>query len=257
MRLNLKILLLQLVNFIVLILSFVYVITTGEYYWYVLSSLVWFMYCPIGCGLALHRLLTHRSFKVHKLVEHSLCLLSVLSTLGPTIAWVALHRIHHKKSDTNDDPHTSYVNGKFSYTKAMQVVIGYLQKTDNISVKFVSDLLRKPIHKFIFDNYFKIILGWIILLGLINPMLVVFAYAVPAVMTILVVGFVNVLGHSHGYRTYDTPDYSTNSWIANIISCGEGWHNNHHAHQTMSYLGKTRMEWDLIGLIIKLIRIDK
>lgn len=257
MRLNLKILLLQLVNLIILLASFVYVYTTSEYYWYLLSMAVWFIYCPIGCGLTLHRLLTHRSFQTLPLIENILSIISVFSTLGPSIAWVALHRIHHKKSDTNDDPHTSYANGKFSIVKSIQVIIGYLQKTDNIPVKFVSDLLKKPMQKFIFNNYFKIIAFWILLLGMINPLLIMFVYSVPAVLTILTVGLVNVLGHCHGYRSYDTNDFSTNSWIANIISFGEGWHNNHHAHQHLSYTGEKWWEWDVIGTLINIIRIDK
>ena len=257
LRLNQKILLLQLTNFFLLIISFIYVTITVEYYWYVLSVLVWFIYCPIGCGLTLHRLLTHRSFEVNSWIENLLSIVSVFSTLGPTIAWVALHRIHHKKSDTQYDPHTSYINKKFSFKKASKVIIGYLEKTDNIQIKFVSDLLKKPIHRFIFNNYFKIILGYIIVLGFINPLLIIFAYAVPAFLTIIVVGLVNVLGHYHGYQTYNIDDFSSNSWIANIISFGEGWHNNHHANQTNSYTGEEWWEWDIIGNIIDIIRIDR
>ena len=254
-RLNSKVLFLQAINFIIVLFSVSYVTSTGEYYWYGLSFIMWFLYCPIGVGLVLHRFLTHKSFKTYKWIETILIILTVFSTVGPSLAWVALHRIHHKHSDTNKDPHTCYINGKFSFLQALKVIVGYLQKIDNVPVKFISDLLRNPIHKFIFNHYFKIIFVWVIFLGIINPLLIVFAYAVPASLTIIVVGLVNVLGHSHGYVSHATADKSTNSWIANIISFGEGWHNNHHANQHFPTTREQWWEWDVIGIIIKFIEI--
>ena len=94
------------------------------------------------------------------------------------------------------------------------------------------------------------------LLILINPVLWLFVYVVPASMTVHLIGVVNVLGHRHGYRNHDTPDRSTNSWIANIVSLGDGWHNNHHARGNNYYAGEKWWEWDLMGSLIKLIKID-
>jgi stearoyl-CoA desaturase (delta-9 desaturase) len=201
--------------------------------------------------------LTHRSFETYKWLENLLSIITVYSTVGPTISWVALHRMHHQYSDTDNDPHSPYIDGKFNMYQSIKIFIGYDWKIPDIPVKYVKDLLRKPIHRFIFDNYFKIIFATIIILFLIDPILVLFVYCLPATLTVMVIGIVNTVSHKHGYRNYATTDNSTNSWIASIISLGEGWHNNHHANPSNYYTGVKWYEIDPMGLLIKLIRIDK
>jgi fatty-acid desaturase len=51
---------------------------------------------------------------------------------------------------------------------------------------------------------------------------------------------VNSLVHRHGYKNYDTPDDSRNSWVASIFASGEGWHNNHHHDQASA---SNRHKW--------------
>ena len=257
MNLNLKIRLVQIVGHITSIAALWYVIQTGQYHLLLITLAVWFFIGPISQVITLHRLLTHRSFKVSKWMESILSLISVISTVGPTMSWVSTHRIHHAKSDTEDDPHSPNVNGKFSVLRGLQIWAGYGWKMHKLTPFLVKDLIRHPIHKFIFDNYFKIILVYLLLLIAIDPILILFAYALPMSCTVLLVGTVNVLGHVHGYRTYETRDLSTNSWLANIVSMGDGWHNNHHANPQNYRAGEQWWEWDLMGRIINLIQADK
>jgi stearoyl-CoA desaturase (delta-9 desaturase) len=202
----------------------------------------------------MHRLLTHRSFKTYPWLENFLSYLSVFSTIGPTINWVAVHRQHHATSDREGDPHSPYVDGKFSFKEAANVWLGYDWNVPNIPVSYVKDLIRNKTHKFILKNYFKIIIITSIILLSIDPLLWLFLYVVPASLTNHLIGLVNVMGHVHGYRTYDTVDKSTNSWIANLVSLGEGWHNNHHNNPKKYYSGEKWWEWDLMGLLIKMIK---
>ena len=255
MNLNTKIRLLQLINYLISILALGYVIVTGQYYWLYFTLVSWFIIGHVSTIITMHRLLTHRSFETYKWLENVLSFITIYSTVGPTISWVALHRMHHQHSDKEDDPHSPYVNGKFNIKQAFRVFIGYDWKIPIIPINYVKDLMRKPIHRFIFKNYFKVIFITAAILAIINPMLVLFVYCLPATLTVIVIGIVNTLGHSHGYRNHDTKDNSTNSWLASLISLGEGWHNNHHANPNRYYTSEKWFEVDLMGLIIKIIKI--
>lgn len=254
MNLNTKVRLLQTFNHIATIPAIAYAVYTQQYYLFAIAFISWLIIGPISSVITLHRLLTHRSFKTYAWLETVLSYISVISTVGPTISWVALHRQHHTRSDQSGDPHSPYINGDFNVIQAIKVWLGYDWQIPSIPIAYVKDLMRSPTHRFIFNNYFKIIFVVSLILILIDPVLWVFAYVVPASMTVHLIGIVNVLGHHHGYRTYNTLDRSTNSWIANLVSLGDGWHNNHHAKSGNWYSGENWWEWDLMGRIIQLIK---
>lgn len=254
MNLNTKVRLLQAFNHIATIPAVAYAIYTQQYYLFAIAFVSWLIIGPISSVITLHRLLTHRSFKTYPWIETALSYISVISTVGPTISWVALHRQHHSASDKEGDPHSPYVNGGINFFQAVKVWLGYDWHIPNISVATVKDLIRSPTHKFIFNNYFKIILIFSLVLVIIDPVLWFFVYVVPASMTVHLIGVVNVFGHGHGYRSYTTTDRSTNSWIANIVSLGDGWHNNHHARPGRYHSGEKWWEWDLMGRLIRLIK---
>jgi fatty-acid desaturase len=254
MNLNNKVRLLQTFNHLATIPAIVYAIYTQQHYLFAIAFISWLIIGPISSVITLHRLLTHRSFKTYEWLEKVLSYISVISTVGPTISWVALHRQHHATSDREGDPHSPYINGKFNFVQAVKVWLGYDWQIPNIPIGYVKDLIKDKTHKFIFQNYFKIIFAFSLIIILYDPVLWLFVYVVPASMTVHLIGVVNVFGHRHGYRTYDTRDQSTNSWIANIVSLGDGWHNNHHAKSGNSHSGEKWWEWDLMGRLIQLIK---
>lgn len=256
MKLNTKVRLLQVLNHLVSIPAVIYAVATGQWHLLIISLCVWFIIGPISNVITLHRLLTHHSFKTYKWLENLLSLVTVISTVGPTLSWVAVHRVHHAYADTEDDPHSPNEQGKFSFKRAVQVWWGYDWNIPKVSPKLVKDLLRNPIHKFIFNNYFKIIIAYSLILLFVDPILWVYAYAVPASLTVHLVGIVNVLAHVHGYRNHNTKDLSTNSWIANIFSMGDGWHNNHHANPSRFNSREKWWEWDFMAQIIEIIKRD-
>ena len=255
MKLDTKIRLLQMFNHLVSIPAVIYAVISQQYWLFLVAFISWLIIGPISSVITMHRLLTHRSFKTHPLIEKILSYISVISTIGPTISWVALHRQHHATSDRLGDPHSPYKNSRFDFKEAIKVWWGYEWTIPNIPVGYVKDLMRDPTHKFIFNNYFKIIFAFCAILILFDPTLWLFVYVVPASMTVHLIGVVNVLGHWHGYRSYETVDKSTNSWIANLVSLGDGWHNNHHARPGNWHSGERWWEWDLMAQIIKLIKI--
>jgi len=242
MTLNQKLRSLQFINLF---------LSIGGLYYYGLSSfivsyLIFVILCPFGISTGLHRCFCHKSFTTSKFWERAMLLASVYATVGSSIAWVGVHRAHHAFSDKQYDPHSP----NNSIIKAWT---GLGHTETKISIGYVKDLLRNPDHKFVHNHYFKILLIPVVLLYIINPWLGIFLYSLPATLALQTTSVVNVLGHKHGYKSHATNDQSTNSWIANIISLGDGWHNNHH-NKANNYTTKEKShEWDLIGYFIKLI----
>lgn len=255
MSLNFKIRSVQFINLMLSILGLVLIYINASWWLLLVSYFVFVLMCPIGVSTGLHRLLTHKSFKTSKFFERLLTLLSVYGTVGSSIAWVAMHRMHHAYSDTSRDPHSPYDNNKLTFKKFLHTWFGVGESTSAVlPISFVKDLIKDPFHKFIHNHYFKILLSPLFVLFLIDPLMVIFLYSIPATLTLHTTSIVNVLGHKHGYRNYETKDHSTNSWIANMFSLGEGWHNNHHGKPNNPFTNEKWWEWDLIGIFIKIIR---
>jgi fatty-acid desaturase len=108
--------------------------------------------------------------------------------------------------------------------------------------------------------FFAYILAYILILAVIDPWLVLYAYLVPASLCVWATGAFNTWGHGKGlrwlgYRTWATQDKSVNHHLVNLITFGEGWHNNHH-HQPGAWEqgGWNWWEWDFNAWVIKLIR---
>lgn len=209
----------------------------------------------VVCGL--HRLFAHRSFKTYKWFEIFSAIFVVYATFGSTITWVAVHRAHHARADKVDDPHSPYKDRdkerKLSIWRTIKVWFLFLDKT-YIPSEYKKQLSEQKVHVLTHQYYFSIILVTCAMLWLIDPWLVLFAYIVPAFYGMLVVGSLASIGHIHGYKTYDLGDESRNSWILNIITLGDGWHNNHHAHPGNWTTQEKWWELDPCGWFIRLIK---
>ena len=255
MNTNQKIRSIQLLNLLASFAAVVYVLYTGDFYLLLISYLVFVLFCPIGISAGLHRLLSHRSYNTSPLIEKFMVMLSVYATVGSPIAWVAMHRAHHGFADKANDPHSPYKDNVLSLKSIAASWTGYGSSSIKVPASFIKDLMKDPFYKVLHQNYFKILLIPVVVLFLISPVWALFLYCLPATLALNTTSVVNVLGHLHGYRSYDTNDRSTNSWIANIISLGEGWHNNHHKLPNKFTTKEKSHEWDLIGLFIRLIKV--
>jgi stearoyl-CoA desaturase (delta-9 desaturase) len=205
------------------------------------------LFSMIGVNVGLHRYFSHRSFDTWKPVVWMLGLFGTLSTTGRLISWVAIHRFHHLHTDTELDPHSPKYIGwlrsfTFDYTRV------YIDK------KYVKDLLSNSTAVFFHKNCIDIILIYIFILSIVDPWLVVFAWALPSGIAIIGLGSATLFGHTHGYVSHNTGDNSRNSWISSILSLGDGWHNNHHAHPYRYCQTERWWELDPPAWIIKLIK---
>jgi stearoyl-CoA desaturase (delta-9 desaturase) len=220
-----------------------------------IAALTYYLTGAIGICLGYHRLLTHRSFRLPRVLEYAVAPLGVLAMQGGPISWVATHRAHHAFSDTERDPHDSRRGFRWSHVEWL-----YRRNAANLSPaderRYASDLVADPVYRFLEATAF----AWQLSLALVffafgGWPLVVWGIFVRLVGTYHVTWLVNSAAHLAGYRTYRTPgaDRSTNNrWVA-FLAWGEGWHNNHHAFPFSARHGLRRREVDVTWWTIALL----
>jgi stearoyl-CoA desaturase (delta-9 desaturase) len=235
-----------------------YLFYTQSWSWLFVTAIAYIVLGPINIGLTLHRLLTHKSFTTHPFIENFLSIVSVFSTLGPTISWVGLHRYHHANSDQENDPHSPHdlSSNKVTLKQAFIAWTGIGWNIPRIPLAYVKDMMKKPLHKFILDNYFKILISGILLITLIDPVLVLFLYFLPTALAFHGVNAINVYGHYRGYRNFETTDRSTNNLLVHALTW-DCLHNNHHRYPGAWNNKHKWWELDPLSWIIRVIRYEK
>jgi sn-1 stearoyl-lipid 9-desaturase len=199
----------------------------------------------LGIGMGYHRLLTHRGYKTPKWVEYFLTLCAVLSLEGGPIFWVATHRIHHQYSDKQGDPHSPR-DGKW-WAHVGWILVGKSMHHDTKTLaRYVPDLAKDRVHVLITKFHYvpTIVLGLALFVVGGIPF-VLWGICLRTVVGLHATWLVNSATHVWGGRRFQTHDDSTNSWWVALVSFGEGWHNNHHAHPVSAQHGLAWYEIDL------------
>jgi fatty-acid desaturase len=216
----------------------------------------------LGVTLCYHRLLSHRSFKTHKIVKYFLMFCGTLSLEGDPAWWAATHRIHHMESDQDLDPHSPRVSFAWAHTLWLLFDDGRA-KDASVLHRFVPDLADDPWAKFLAKYFGAVNLAFLgVLIGI--------GYAIDGPKTALSMAiwggflriayvwhttwFVNSVTHIFGYRNYQTKDDSKNLWWVALLTFGEGWHNNHHANPSAAKSGHRWWEFDITYGIIKMMQ---
>lgn len=235
---------LQVINHLLALTGLVYVLVTAQWIWLLVALLTYWTIGVLGINVGMHRLLSHRSFKTHGWFEKFVSVIGVLTTVGSPLAWVAIHRQHHRAAETPEDPHSPYQIGNF------RAWFGIWPKI-KLDTKLVRDLRQDKFQRALHRYYHWIIVGYTLALFVAGgPLAVIFGYCIPASLCLHSSSAIIVIAHRHGYKTHACRDESRNSWIANIITLGEGWHNNHHARPWAWSNWERWWEWDVPAVII-------
>ena len=211
-------------------------------------AIMYFITGCIGMSITYHRLLTHRSFKTWKLFEYIGTICATIGLTGSSLSWTATHRRHHAKSDRNGDPHSPWIIGPIRAQFLSMFSLIYIKN---------SPVIRSKFHQWIHRNYFNINLFYALVLWYIGGInYIIILWLVPAAILWNAGSCINTVCHCNflGYRSYNTPDKSTNNPILGYLMWGEGWHNNHHRFQSSPRLGFRWWEIDIGWTIIKLIK---
>jgi sn-2 palmitoyl-lipid 9-desaturase len=203
----------------------------------VMLALHW-LFGSIGICLGYHRLLTHRSFRVPKLLEYTFGFLGALALQGGPIFWVAGHRLHHAfTEDVDKDPYSA--RRGFWWSHILWVLYPRAEFFDTETYrKSAPDLARDPFYTWL-DRYFLLLqlpLG-VLLYALGGWSFVVYGVFVRVVLLWHTTWLINSATHLVGNRTFETEDGSRNLWWAALLAFGEGWHNNHHAYPNVAKAG--------------------
>ena len=205
---------------------------------------LWWLSTSVGIGMGYHRLLTHRGYKIPRWLEYCLTVCATLALEGGPIFWVATHRIHHQFSDQDGDPH-SPVEGTW-WAHMGWILVGKSMHHDTSTLaRYVPDLAKDKFYVWITKyHYVPLIVVGVILLAVGGWPIVLWGIFLRTVVGLQTTWLVNSATHSWGTRRYKTRDLSTNSlWVA-LLTWGEGWHNNHHAHPTSARHGLKWYEID-------------
>ncbi len=226
-----------------------------------------------GINIGYHRLLTHRSFRTPKWVEHALVTLALCSMEDTPGRWVATHRFHHQNSDEQPDPHSPLVHFLWAHVgwllvrnrrhESMPTYERYAKDvlSDPWYMRLEKDSWRLPVIYTLHALLFFVVgfvIGWAVWGGVIAGLqfglsLFVWGVLVRTVVVWHITWAVNSLTHVFGYRNYDTDDHSTNNWLIALVTVGEGWHNNHHHDQGSASNQHRWWEFDLSYYEIKLL----
>jgi sn-1 stearoyl-lipid 9-desaturase len=217
------------------------------------AFLLYWLTAGIGITLGFHRLVTHRSFEVPKWLEYLFVLCGTLACQGGPIDWIGGHRIHHKYSDTDLDPHDS--NKGFWWSHMGWMLFQHATLQADIP-RYTKDLNDDRFYQFCEKYYIliQVVLG-LLLYELGGWPFVIWGIFVRLVVVFHVTWFVNSATHKFGYKSHESNDHSTNCWWVALLTFGEGWHNNHHAYQYSARHGLQWWEIDATWMTIRLLQI--
>jgi stearoyl-CoA desaturase (delta-9 desaturase) len=209
----------------------------------------------IGCGIGMgyHRLLTHRSYKVPKWIEYFFAVCGALTLEGGPIFWVATHRVHHQKSDQEGDPHSPHDGAWWSHMG--WIIFGESKHNATWAMtKYAPDLGKDPFYRWLNTyHYVPIVIMGLILLAFGGLPMLLWGVCTRVVVGLHATWLVNSASHMWGARRFETRDDSRNNWWVALLTFGEGWHNNHHAHPASARHGLAWFEFDLTWIQIRLL----
>ena len=195
----------------------------------------------------LHRSQAHRALELHAIPAHFFRFWLWLTTSTVTKQWVAVHRKHHAKCETAEDPHSPVTHGiKTVLLQGRELYRDEAMKAETLK-KFghgtPDDWLER--HLYTPRNNWGPILMLLINLGLFGVIGITVWAVQMAWIPITAAGIINGLGHWWGYRNFEAPDASTNISPWGIIIGGEELHNNHHTYPTSAKLSVKPYEFDI------------
>jgi stearoyl-CoA desaturase (Delta-9 desaturase) len=203
----------------------------------------------------LHRAQAHRGLDLHPIVSHFFRMWLWLSTGMVTKEWVAIHRKHHAKCDTVDDPHSPVIHGHWGVLRFG--VDMYRKEAKNLETLeryghgTPDDWMERNVYsRYTWQGMGISLIIFLALFGVIGlSMWCIQLIWIP----ITAAGIINGTGHQLGYRNHHTEDASTNIVPIGILIGGEELHNNHHAYGASAKFSNRWYEFDIGWMYIQIL----
>jgi len=215
---------------------------------YVLASLLMVQVTVFAVTLYLHRDAAHRAVDLHPAIRH-FCRFWLWMTTGiSTREWVAIHRKHHARCETADDPHSPQVEGLRKVLLEGAELYRHEARNQETLHKYgrgtPDDWLERHVYGAA-HNYLGIVLMVVVFLLLFGvPGIIMIAVQLVS-QPLLAAGIVNGVGHYAGYRNFECVDASRNVTPWGLFLGGEELHNNHHAFPSSARFSIRRWEVDI------------
>ncbi|MDP1675124.1 MAG: fatty acid desaturase [Burkholderiales bacterium] len=223
---------------------------------YVVYALVLTHITIAAVTIYLHRHSAHRALDLHPIPAHFFRFWLWLTTGMLTKHWTAIHRKHHAKCETVEDPHSPQIfglrkvllQGAELYRKE-----GRNQDTlDRYGYGTPDDWIERKLYSHDRWGIGSMLVLNLLLLGPIG--LTIWAVQM-AWIPFMAAGIINGVGHYWGYRNFQPEDASTNVFPWGILIGGEELHNNHHAYATSAKLSSRWYEFDIGWLYIRILEM--
>ena len=205
----------------------------------------------------LHRAQAHRSLELHAIPSHFFRFWLWLTTGMVTKEWVAIHRKHHAKCETVDDPHSPITRGiktvLLTGSELYRAEAKVQETLDKYGHNTPDDWVERNVYsRFVWQGVGLMLIIDLLLFGAVGATV----WAVQMLwIPITAAGIINGIGHYWGYRNFEAADASTNISPWGIIIGGEELHNNHHTYPTSAKLSVKPYEFDIGWLYIRLMEM--
>ena len=232
-----------------------------------LLDLPWWGYIAATLGLThitiaavtiyLHRHSAHRALDLHPIVSHFFRFWLWATTGMTTKAWTAIHRKHHAKCETVEDPHSPQIFGirklLFQGAELYRVEGANKETLEHYGHGTPDDWLENHVY----GKHDRIGIGSMLVLDVIlfGPIGITIWAVQMMWIPFLAAGVINGIGHWWGYRNFQSEDASTNVLPWGILIGGEELHNNHHAYATSAKLSNRWYEFDIGWMYIRIFEM--
>ncbi len=205
----------------------------------------------------LHRHQAHRALDLHALPSHFFRFWLWLTTGMVTKEWAAIHRKHHAKCETVDDPHSPVTRGikkvLLEGSEMYRAESKNLETLEKYGHGTPDDWIERNLYtRFSWQGVGLMLIINVALFGALG--LTVWAVQMLWI-PITAAGIINGIGHYWGYRNYDCADAATNIMPWGILIGGEELHNNHHTFGTSAKLSSKWYEFDIGWMYIRILEI--
>jgi stearoyl-CoA desaturase (Delta-9 desaturase) len=204
----------------------------------------------------LHRAQAHRAMDLHPIPAHFFRFWLWLATGMVTKEWVAIHRKHHAKCETADDPHSPQTRGIDTVLWRGAELYREEAKNQETLAKFGHGTPDDWLERNVYTRFSWQGVGVMLILNL--ALFGAAGLSVWAVQMIWIpvtaAGVINGIGHYWGYRNFEAPDASTNISPWGLVIGGEELHNNHHTYPTSAKFSVKPYEFDIGWVYITMMR---
>lgn len=224
---------------------------------YILFALVTTHITIASVTIYLHRHQAHRALDLHPVVSHFFRFWLWLTTGMVTAEWVAVHRKHHARCETEDDPHSPWVRGikkvLWQGTELYQQEAAKSQTIEQYSQGTPDDWLEKKVYsRCSVLGVSMLLVTYVALFGAIGLSL----WAIQMLwIPFWAAGVINGVGHWWGYRNFESRDRSRNIAPLGVLIGGEELHNNHHAFPASARLSARWWEFDIGWFYIRALQL--